>query len=78
MASPQPQWTPGVGYRPRRQLGRLTDLRTVRIGAIQLGDTAAATCPTRSYWWLALAAVAGAVGGYKYSRAKKKRPGRRG
>lgn len=59
-------WTPGV-YRPARQ-----------IGAVALGDTApaAGTCPTRSYWWLALAAAAGAWGGYAYQRKAKK--GRRG
>lgn len=63
----QPLWTPGRAYDPRRQLG-----------AIELGDApAVAACPTRSYWWLALAFAAGAVGGYKYTR-EKKRAGRRG
>jgi hypothetical protein len=58
-------WTPGT-YNPARQLGAV------------LGDApAAASCPTRSKWWLVLAAAVGAFAGFKYT-APKKKPGRRG
>jgi hypothetical protein len=38
---------------------------------ISIGDAAAATCPTRSYWWLALAAAVGAAAGWQYAKQKK-------
>lgn len=80
MPYPQPQWTPGRVYDPTRMLGALHRLpiRGVQMGEVQIRDAApAAACPTRSYWWLALAGVVGAVAGYKYS-APKKRGGRKG
>lgn len=39
---------------------------------LMLGQTTAATCPTRSYWWLALAAAAGGWAGWQYSKTKKR------
>lgn len=40
--------------------------RPISIG--QVTDT----CPSRSYWWLLAAAVAGGVAGWQYSKSRKK------
>jgi hypothetical protein len=42
-----------------------------RYRPISIGQ-AAATCPTRSYWWLALAFGLGAAGAWQYAKGKKK------
>jgi hypothetical protein len=41
-----------------------------RYNPISLGD--ATSCPTRSYWWLALAAAVGAAAGWQVSKSQKK------
>ena len=42
------------------------DYNPISIGA------AAAACPTRSFWWLALAAAVGAAAGWQYAKGQKK------
>ena len=39
---------------------------------MSIGQASPDECPSRSLWWLAAAALAGAVGGCQYSKAKKK------
>lgn len=44
-----------------------------RYAPLMLGDaTPATTCPTRSYWWLFLAAGVGVVAGYQAAKGPKK------
>ena len=41
-----------------------------RYNPISIGDAAA--CPTRTLWWLALAAAVGAAAGWQYAKSQKK------
>lgn len=50
---------------------------SARYAPIMIGQSTPTACPTRSYWWLVVAAGIGAFAGWQFSAEKRRKRGRR-